>query len=58
MVERSVSLISQRISSRDLEMKVDSPRRRPLIRSSRLRWNKLSMREFEDAIGENGNESG
>lgn len=46
-----MTLISRRISSKALEMKLDSPRswrRKPLIRSSRLRWNKLSIIELED----------
>lgn len=46
-----MDLISRRISSKALEMKLDSPRswrRKPLIRSSRLRWNKLSIIEVED----------
>jgi len=48
----SVDLISRRISSIDLEMKDDSVRswrRMDLMRSSRVRWKRLSMIE-EPAI--------
>lgn len=51
MVWRSVDLISFRISSIALEMKADSPiscRWNPLIRSSRVRWKRVSMIEGPD----------
>lgn len=49
-MSRSVDLISRRISSRDLEMKADSPiswSRIPLIRSSSVRWNRFSIIDIE-----------
>lgn len=53
LVSESVDLTSRRISSMALERKVDSPmswRRRPLIRSSSVRWKRFSMRE-DPAMG-------
>jgi hypothetical protein len=47
----SVDLISRRISSIDLEMKDDSVRswrRMDLMRSSRVRWKRLSMIEEDE----------
>lgn len=56
MVCRSVDLISRRISSMDLERKVEDSvapvgrlcRRRPLIKSSNERWKRESISEGPD----------
>lgn len=62
LVARSVDLISRRISSTDLEMKavVSAPgrwRRRPLIRSSRVRWNRETINEGPDIFVPNQKQS-
>lgn len=51
LVWGSVDLISRRMSSIDLEMKDDSVRRwrrMDLMRSSRVRWKRLSMMEEDE----------